>query len=111
MYLTKVRQASKLLLEIKMNKNQCLSAGFTACLIVLSFFSAGFKLEKGAIEMTQTESKKAPEPDEVTKVKEVPATPNFKMDTFDNFMTEGPLQKATKTTQPVDPNKKTSRTE
>ncbi len=70
-------------------------ASMSICLS-LSFLVFGFKLEKSAIELTQTEARKAPEPGEEKKLKEVPATPNFKTESFDHFMTEGPIQKKSK---------------
>lgn len=56
--------------------------------------TAGFKLEKGAVQLTQTESVKAPTEEEKKKVPEAPASPTYKMDSFDNFMTSGPIQKS-----------------
>ncbi len=59
----------------------------------LSFFSYGFKLEKNIVQLTQTESVKAPEPGEEKKVREGPASPTFKMNSFDDFMTSSPINK------------------
>jgi hypothetical protein len=66
------------------------------CVGCVFAFCTGFKLEKGAIELTTTEAKKAPDPSEEEKVKEVPATPNFKTESSDRFMSQGPIQKSSK---------------
>lgn len=56
------------------------------CGITLFFW--GFKLEKDPIQMTQTEVKKAPAPDEAPKVREVPVSPSFtSVGSMDKFMT------------------------
>jgi hypothetical protein len=65
----------------------------TAGALILGL-TAGFKLEKGAVQLTQTESVKAPTEEEKKKVPEAPASPTYKMDSFDNFMTSGPIQKS-----------------
>lgn len=63
-------------------------------LLIICFALSGFKLEKDAFQLTQTEAVKAPAPGEKKKVPEAPASPTFKMDSFDGFLTSGPIQKA-----------------
>lgn len=66
---------------------------FAAAVLVTAAFS-GFKLEKSARELTETQSVKAPTPEEENKVKEGAPSPSFKMESFDDFMTSGPIRKA-----------------
>lgn len=66
---------------------------FVAAVLVTAAFS-GFKLEKSARELTETQSVKAPTPEEKDKVKEGAPSPSFKMESFDDFMTSGPIRKS-----------------
>lgn len=75
---------------------------FCSLFFCAGFLFCGFKLEKDVIQLSQTESVKAPEPGEEKKVKEAPASPTFKMDSFDDFMTSSPVQK-TKDSKKVKP--------
>ncbi len=70
-------------------------------LAILGF--SGFKLEKDARELTETETVKAPTPEEDKKVKEGPPSPSYKMDSMDDFMGSSPLRK---TSQPSSVKKK-----
>lgn len=65
--------------------------GISGVLAVLGL--SGFKLEKSARELTETETVKAPTPEEKKKVKEGPPSPSYKMESFDDFMTASPIQK------------------
>jgi len=66
---------------------------FAAAVLVTAVFP-GFKLEKSARELTETQTVKAPTAEEENKVKEGAPSPSFKTESFDDFMTSGPIRKS-----------------
>ncbi|HNV87264.1 MAG TPA: hypothetical protein PKL97_09940 [Candidatus Omnitrophota bacterium] len=62
------------------------------------FLFCGFKLEKDPIELTRSELKKAPSPDEEKKIPEVPVSPSFRsVGSLDRFMTKSSITPEKKT--------------
>lgn len=78
-------------------------------MLLAAGLSTGFKLEKDPIQMTQTDARKANVDGEEKKIKEGPASPSFKMDSFDDFMTGSPLRKSKESKESKSSSKKVKR--